>query len=94
MTNEQEAAWDAGAPSDGESSRDGLSNATMPLSPASSTDSLHQVMLRLALAVEQQNQMLWALVEQTATLVGIVAEGQIDDEDDGAQTYLDGTRMS
>jgi len=91
MTGETE--WGADVQSDDSNSQDGLSNETKLLSPDLSPDSLPRAILRLAMALEAQNETLWALVEQTAALINIVAEGAIEDEND-AQTYLDGTRMT
>jgi hypothetical protein len=72
------------------------SNGTGKLAlPPSSTDSLLPTLTRLSVAMEKQNEALWALVHQTASLVSLLAEGDggDDDDDDADPRYLDGTRI-
>lgn len=87
-----ETIWDADAPSAKRSSSVGSNGDTPTVSPPSSPDSLlpaEQVMLRLAQVMEEQNQALWALVEQTAALIAVVLETNEDAEE--PNVYLDGT---
>jgi ABC-type transporter Mla subunit MlaD len=49
---------------------------------------------RLAEALEVQNERILGLLGQTAALVDALVGQHEDDEEEGPQTYLDGTRIS
>lgn len=89
----EETTWHADVQSDARSSLGGSSNDSTHDSPPSSDASLLPTLTRLATAMEQQNEALWALVHQTATLVALLVEGDedTDDDDDGPARYLDGS---
>jgi hypothetical protein len=58
-----------------------------------STDSLLPTLTRLSTAMEKQNEALWALVHQTASLVSLLVEDSNEDDEDDGTRYLDGTRI-
>lgn len=74
---------------------DGSNPDTSPDLLSSSTESppLEEVLLKLAQTMSEQNQALWALVEQTAAMIELVAESRLAEEEEQTH-YLDGSLIS
>jgi len=84
--------WAADVLKDGPGCADGLTGITTPEFRKWSESYLPLVMLRLTLAMEEQNRMMLALVQQTAALVEILVETQPADDGEPT-TYLDGSKV-